>query len=80
MFAAELGRIAQSLNGFSLTLHYFYQHGPLDADFLRYHCPDIRDRKVYICGPLPLLNLATQLVTASNVPGRNLHTEEFDLL
>ena len=80
LFANELGDIEKTLDGFSLTLHYFYQHGPLDADFLRYHCPDILDREVYICGPLPLIQLAVKLALAGGVPRKNLHTEEFDLL
>ncbi|WP_461519945.1 ferredoxin reductase family protein [Porticoccus sp.] len=80
LFADELGGIEKTLDGFSLTLHYFYQHGPLDTDSLRYHCPDILDRKVYICGPLPLIQLAVRLALAGGVPRKNLYTEEFDLL
>lgn len=80
LFAEELRGIEKTLDGFSLSLHYFFQQGPLDADFLHSHCPDIRDRKVYICGPLPLITLAVRLSLGSGVPHKNLHTEEFDLL
>lgn len=80
LFADELSQIAQRLDGFSLMLHYFYQHGPLDRDFLHYHCPDIPERKLFICGPLPLIGLATRLAVAAGVSRNSLHTEEFDLL
>ncbi len=80
LFADDLSGIAATLNGFTLVLHYFYRQGPLEADFLRYHCPDICDRNVYICGPLPLIKRATRFAIASHVSRKNLHTEEFDLL
>src|SRR5690606_10961059 len=45
LFADELERLAQAIPGFSLSLHYYYQHGPLNGDFLRYHCPDMIARQ-----------------------------------
>jgi len=80
LFADELQQLADAIPGFVLSLHYYYQHGPLDADFLRYHCPDIGGRQVYICGPKPLITLARNLSLGSGVPHNKLHSEEFDLL
>lgn len=80
LFVEELRQLNATLPGFNLTVHYFYQHGPLSSDFLRYHCRDIASREVYICGPGPLLQLARDLALANGVSRRRLHTEEFNLL
>ena len=80
LFADELQGLAQAIPGFTLSLHYYYQHGPLDADFLRYHCADMARRQIYICGPKPLITLARELSLTAGVPHKKLHSEEFDLL
>ncbi len=80
LFAAELEALQSRIPGFELVMHYFYRHGPLDDDFIRYHCPDCPQRQVYVCGPGPLLSLVRHLVRANGVPARHFHSEEFDLL
>lgn len=80
LFAEELRQLAAAIPGFTLTLHYFYQEGPLSADFVRYHCRDCAERRVYVCGPGPLLKLAKSVVVANGVARQHFHSEEFDLL
>lgn len=80
LFADELIRLAGQLPGFSLTLHYFYQQGPLSAAFVRHHCRDLTSRQVYVCGPAPLLALSKSLLLAAGLPRRQFHAEEFNLL
>ncbi len=80
LFAEELVELAERIPGLHLTLHYFYQHGPLSADFLRYHCRDQASRQVYVCGPVPLLTLSKKLLLAAGLPRGQFHSEEFNLL
>ncbi len=80
VFAEELRSLAERIPGFELTMHYFYRNGPLDWDYLRYHCPDIGERHIYACGPEPLLNLLRGLLRQGGIPASRFHSEEFDLL
>jgi len=80
LFGEELTRLAATIPGFVITLHYFYRDGPLDGDFVRYHCPDVSSRQVYVCGPTPLLDLARQVVLGAGLPRARFHSEEFNLL
>ena len=79
-FLDELEEIAKQLDGFNITIHYFYRMGPLNAEFLTEHCPEINQRDVFICGPQPLNNLAKRLLSTAGIPGSRIHTEEFELL
>jgi predicted ferric reductase len=80
IFHEELGRIANRLNGFTLTLHLYYREGPLDAEFLIRHCADLAERDAYICGPSPLLAQARRQLLAAGADADRIHTEEFNLL
>ena len=61
-------------------MHYFYREGPLQHEFLARHCPDFTARTAYVCGPVPLIELAEQLLAAAGVPRARIRTEEFTLL
>jgi predicted ferric reductase len=80
LYLEELQKLAGSIHGFSLTLHFFYRQGPLSTTFLREHCGDIESREVYICGPQPLNRLAQSHLRSLGVPVSNIHSEEFELL
>ena len=80
LFLEELQRIADSLEGFTLALHYFYREGPLTAPYLLAHCPDAASRSAYVCGPEPLLALAWRHLLAAGVAPERIHSEEFRLL
>lgn len=80
LFLAELENLVGRIEGVHLSLHLFYREGPLTADFLHRHCPDLTLRKTYICGPLPLLHLARKELLHAGVPHYGIVTEEFVLL
>jgi len=80
LYAQELKQLASEIPGFVLTLHQFYQQGPVSEEFLRSHCPDYARRHAYICGPLPLNKLVQSHLRNAGVPIDRIHTEEFELL
>jgi predicted ferric reductase len=79
-FAAELHAIAAASRGLALHVHHFVEEGPLSERFLREHVPDFAKRRVYVCGPLPLIDLAEALFRRAGVPSSRIICEEFDLL
>lgn len=80
LFREELTAIAAALPAFQFFMHYFYKEGPLSADFISARCSDFPSRRVYICGPTPLLVLARKVALQGGVSGASIHTEEFNLL
>lgn len=80
LFLEELQQLADSIEGFTLTMHFFYREGPLTADFIERHCEDVALRSAYICGPTPLITLARHLLPGAGVRHDRIHTEEFALL
>jgi len=80
LFREELQGLAARLPGFNLTMHYFYQEGPINKAFIEKHCPDFKHRACYICGPPPLLTCVQKFLRAAGVPNKRIHTEEFNLL
>lgn len=80
LFREELEALSRTVTGFALVMHYFYQEGPLTAEFLTTHCPDLAQRDAYICGPSPLIALSESLLLHSGCSRKHIHTEEFVLL
>lgn len=76
----ELKDIAAREPGFTVQAHYFAEQGPLSLEYLRANVPSYAWRQAYVCGPLPLLDLARRLLRDSGVPRRHITTEEFNLL
>jgi len=79
-FQDELKAIAARVPGLTLHMHYFAEAGPLSLPYLETRVPDYRERRVYICGPLPLIALARTLLREAGVPRTNITSEEFNLL
>lgn len=76
----ELKEIAERVEEFTYTSHYYRDQGPLTEAFLRHHCPDYVEREIYICGP-PGMNAHLQrLLTDQGVPASRIHSEVFDFL
>jgi ferredoxin-NADP reductase len=50
---------------------------PLDAAGLRALVPDVRNRDVYICGTLPLMESVRASLKALAVPRSQIHLERF---
>ena len=80
LFLDELKTLIGRIEGASLSLHFFYREGPLNARFLYQQCPDLKARHATICGPMPLLQLARKLLVHEGVPQSRIVTEEFVLL
>jgi predicted ferric reductase len=80
LFADELAKLASRIPGFVLTFHYFYQEGPISVEFLKENCPDLEQREVYICGPMPLNRAVQSHLRTIGLPYSRIHTEEFELL
>lgn len=80
LYADKLRELGAQIPGFVLTLHYFYREGPVSAEFLLDHCPDLGHREVYICGPLALNELVKQHAYRAGVTHNHIHSEEFELL
>jgi predicted ferric reductase len=79
-FAAELEALASRVAGARMSMHFFYQQGPLDAAFLARRCADYASRSAYVCGPEPLLERACALLAGAGVAPDRIVTEEFSLL
>ena len=79
-FLDELKEIAERQPAFDLTLHLFREQGPITAEFLQEHCPDYRDREIYMCGPPPMVNHLKSLLIRAGVPASAIHFEVFDFL
>lgn len=80
LFGEELEAAFAQWPDSGLSVHYFYREGPLDAAYIEKVCPDFRSREIYLCGPLPLLEKAYQILIASGVPSNRIVSEEFVLL
>ncbi|PLW80952.1 oxidoreductase [Kineobactrum sediminis] len=80
LYADEIRELALQIPGFVLVMHYFYHEGPVSAEFLHRHCPDLGHREIYICGPLPLNELIKQHAHHAGVTHNHIHSEEFELL
>ena len=44
---------------------------------LRYWCPDIAERDVYVCGPPPWTDLVRRDLSTAGLPPDRLHIENF---
>lgn len=50
---------------------------PLEADALRRLVPDVRDRDVYLCGPVPMMQRVEDSLRRLGVSRRQIHAERF---
>ncbi len=79
-FEEELATIVAAVDGLRMHTHYFVEEGPLSREFLEYRIPDLTQRRLLVCGPQPLIDLAVALASAAGIPRSSVATEEFDLL
>jgi predicted ferric reductase len=54
------------------------QTDQLGIPALQRHCPDIRDRDVFVCGPPAMLSAVRRRLAALHVPRSHVHFERFD--
>ena len=68
-----------AIPGFVLTLHQFYQQGPVSEEFLRSSLPRLcQAARLYLRPPLPLNKLVQSHLRNAGVPIDRIHTEEFE--
>jgi len=79
LFGEELRKLMALQPDSRLHFHHFYREGPLNLQFIAGRCPDFAARTAYICGPVPLQQLAQQLLRQGGVPAKRIVTEEFVL-
>ncbi|QLC73931.1 ferredoxin reductase family protein [Pseudomonas sp. LPB0260] len=79
-YLKELQAIAAHQPRLSVTTHYFFDCGPLSEAFLQAHCPDFREREIYICGPPAMLRHVQALLRATGADPKLIHTEAFEFL
>ena len=76
MFAAELGELQRSHDGYRLRLRTTRTEGRLDLSRLDDELPDWRERQTWACGPEGMLNTAERVWSAAGI-GERLHLERF---
>jgi ferredoxin-NADP reductase len=76
MFAAELGELQSTHDGYRLRLRSTRTQGRLDLSRLSDEVPDWRERQTWACGPEGMLNAAERVWSAAGIAER-LHLERF---
>ncbi|HEV7603821.1 MAG TPA: ferredoxin reductase family protein [Candidatus Limnocylindrales bacterium] len=80
IFRDELDRLARARGA---QVHYvigrrrFDARDPLDAESLERLVPDVRDRDVYICGPVPMMQRVEGALSRLGLARRQIHAERF---
>jgi predicted ferric reductase len=64
-----LSRSADTANG--------YEHGRVDKLLITRLVPDVQDREVFICGPLPMTKAVMATLSVLQVPATQIHYEQF---
>jgi predicted ferric reductase len=54
-----------------------YEHGRVDEAMITRLVPDVHDREVFLCGPLPMMKAVTAALTALQVRRSRIHYEQF---
>lgn len=80
LYGEELANLMDFLPDSEMHFHHFYREGPLALEYIAARCPNFPGRTAYICGPVPLLDLTSQLLRQGGMPAAHIVTEEFVLL
>ncbi|MEK7217847.1 MAG: ferredoxin reductase family protein [Patescibacteria group bacterium] len=83
VFGEELKGIAQKSGGryipvISKDPAYPGEKGQLDAEKIRTLVPDVLEREVYLCGPIPMMDAVTAALRSLGFPPERLHVEKFE--
>ena len=80
VFRDELEALAR---GRGARIHYLVGRrvadglDPLDPVSLERLVPDVRERDVYLCGPVPMMRRVEDSLRQLGLPGRQVHAERF---
>lgn len=77
LFREEFEKIAAAHSNIRVTFMDGSKVGVVCEEHLREHCPDFEKRKVMICGPTPMIQLARQTVRDLGVSDDNIMFEYF---
>ncbi len=85
VFWEELNDLAASMENVRLT-HVMSQdesfegeQGRIDAEKIERLVPDVAQREVYVCGPIPMMEAVVQAVKSLGVAPERVHYEKFEL-
>ncbi|MEK7120496.1 MAG: hypothetical protein AAB840_00195, partial [Patescibacteria group bacterium] len=54
--------------------------GYIDEEKIKRLVPDFRERDVYVCGPVPMMDSLMGILRKIGIPGDKIHFEKFSLL
>ncbi|MFA6039376.1 MAG: ferric reductase-like transmembrane domain-containing protein [Candidatus Peribacteraceae bacterium] len=84
VFAEELKAVAEASHARFIPIvsnepAFPGEKGKLDAEKIRMLVPDVPEREVYLCGPLPMMEAVIAALRSLGLPPEQLHYEKFEL-
>jgi len=83
VFKDEIENIAEKNKN---KIHYLYseekeasKYAIIDRESIENLIPDINERDIYICGPMPMMKSIIKYLKSRNVPSNQIHYEKFSL-
>ena len=76
--ASELKMLAASPNAFKLHLHESDRRGHLTADIVEKRADGLKNKKIFICGPAPMMDTLKKQFLEKGVPAENIIFESFN--
>lgn len=80
VYLTDLTSITQTLKGFRVYLWVTKEKGRLTAETVQKNSGDLKDKDIFICGPLPMMRSLKLQFRRLGLPITRLHTEEFNML
>ncbi|MDP2586167.1 MAG: ferredoxin reductase family protein [Candidatus Komeilibacteria bacterium] len=56
-----------------------FEHGNIDKEKISRLVPDLKEREVYLCGPVPMMKAIRRQLTELGLPKKLIHFEKFSL-
>jgi len=78
VYAGELKTLSEAPKSFKLHLHESDRRGHLTADIVEKRADGLKGKKIFICGPEPMMNTLKKQFLAKNVPAEDIIFEQFN--
>ena len=78
VYAGELKTLATSPNAFKLHLHESDRRGHLTADIVEKRADGLKNKKIFICGPAPMMDTLKKQFLEKGVPASDIIFESFN--
>lgn len=78
-YDAEIASVAARVPNIAYSRHLSEKEGYLTAEEIAKRAGGLKDKLVFLCGPMPMMRALTSALTASGVPRRNILFEDFSL-